>query len=633
MANFEETLSAVPTTTVGASPAIIDTSALAVAKLAEAFTGQFLDFKQKKAKQKKVDAEGKVLASLQSDILALGTAADQGSINLTEANVRARKRTQQALAQNPNLSKEIGKVFTQTRTSSGLSSGKTNSQLVQEERVRRSQDLIDRGWLASGATLDEADALFPVLKQQLQAEDSMKQHVAEVSAIQGDLSLNAAQRDAKLKTIGDKAKKDIRTVANSQYSRVVQEVNRLNRLVGTDDGSRQSVFEQLEVLEREIRENIPQVSRSFLDPKEVQAMMGGVFEPIDILKKRINENRTAKWANDNIESTRAIATEKAFQDPKFLLLHTFSRNIGEATVARYSTNVLYQNHMSDLAAGNGGKGTGDVGKEVKVLESQTIKEAAANKELSPEDNITLSNMIEGTIKDLVTDDAQGRISRPADLSAGIDMLSDTNVNRKVASGEIVLDDATLIRGQRIVQDTFISKLAPTIGPALNFQSNVFEGKAIGQVYNLAIENGVLTVKISPEGQALVEAHRKKIQDEAFEGPTRGTAGRLAVELQEVVAEVDGLQRVVAAANKSARAMATLSKTTKIEPFLQPLIEGLLGGEVEEEPVIDSKTQELIDTLPEEAAERFNSLDEEQKARILSMSPDEIRNIVSAFAPT
>lgn len=579
MANFEETLSVVPTTTVGASPAIIDTSALAVAKLAEAFTGGFLDFKQKEAKQESINAEGKVLSSLQSDILSLGTAADQGSITLTEANVRARQRTQQALAQNPGLSKDIGKIFSNTRTSAGLSAGKTNAQLIQAEKVRRTQDLVDRGWLASGATLEEADALFPVLQQQLKAEDSMKQHVAEVSAISSDLSLEAKVRDSKLDAINDKAKKDIRSVANAQYSRVTQEVNRLNRLAGSDEGSRRDVFEQLESLEREIRENIPQVSRSFLEPSEVQAMMGAVFEPISILKKRINENRTAKWAKDNIDSTTAVATEKALQDPKFLLLHTFSRNIGESTVSRYTANKLYQNHMSSLSIGNGGTGTKNVPSSVKNLESQTIKEAAASKDLSTDDNETLSNMIEGTIRDIVTDDAQGRINRPSDLSVGIDMLSDTNVNRKVASGEIVLDEATLERGQRIVQDTFLSQLAPAVRPTLGFQSNVFEGKALGQVYDLKIENGVLTVQISPEGQALIEVHRKKIQEEAFEGPTRGSAGRLAVELQEVNAEVEGLQRVVAAANKSARAMATLSKTTKVEPFLRPLIEGLLGAEL------------------------------------------------------
>ena len=130
MAEFDSTLNVVPTQTVGSSPVIIDTSALAVAKLAEAFTGQFFKEKAQAKKEEAGAAKDKVLNGVASFIQRAGAAANtRGGPSLSNSKLKVNNFLASTLAANPQLTTEIGKIASSNISSSGLGAGKSQAVL------------------------------------------------------------------------------------------------------------------------------------------------------------------------------------------------------------------------------------------------------------------------------------------------------------------------------------------------------------------------------------------------------------------------------------------------------------------------------------------------------------------------
>lgn len=626
MARFDVGLESVPTTTIGRAPAIVDTSSLAVTQLAGAFIGQYL-------KEKEQNASSRLMAGLQTDILKIGQAVERGERTLSQGNVMARQLTIEAITANPALSEGISELYTKTSKSAGLSAGKSEAQLRQEQFLEVRKDLADKGWLTANATEQEVSNQLKALQKYNQGVTELQDQQRQLTFTQGREELDANRKRAINEQIKDNARTSIRKVVNAQADRVRFHVNKWNQEL--TDGNRQQIFEQANALRSEILSSIPPREQLFLSDEEVSGMVGILLEPLDILKDRADKNMTAKWAQDRIDTTVALSTEDALRDPGVKKLSTWSRLVGEATLARLATNVTYARYMGPLLDGKGGKGTEGVPAEVSNSAVKSIIDAASTAPFNQQDkeiiNEGLQNSISGILKDIVTDEAQGRINKPSDVEIGMKLLSDPAVSQKIVSGEIVLDANAKERGKRVLQEEYINKLVPTTRSLLSEPlKGDLKGKTLGDLFSLEKENGVLTAKIKPEA---VSARAEELK-QANPGVALFNPEALAEKEIRAFGKTKDLNTLVTNMNRAARVMATLNSTDNVDPILDTLVIGTLGGTPEEEaePVANPKTQNLLEELGPDAKERFNSLSEENKQAILAMSPKQIQQLVSLLAP-
>ncbi len=612
MAEFNSDLNVVPTQTVGQSPVIVDTSSLAVAKLAEAFTGQFF--------AEKAQAKKRVLGEVASFIQRTGASANmKGGPSLSQAKLKVNTFLASTLANNPQLTAEIGKVASSNLSTSGLSAGKSQAVLRQEQEVAVKEELIRQGKISPLATEEDIVELVPALQKQNAAETELKRLAVQFETEQKNKkAINANTLDL--------MKTEVRKIAVGEHERVSLIVKRLNEVTGDDVGSRKEAEGQLDALEAEIRGKVSGTAGSLFNQTEIDGMLSGVLSPINALRKRINENRSAKWANDQLTTMKATNDVDFYRDDDLGKVATLVRNLGPSAVAIFSINKASQKFIGEYLNGKGGKGTEGVTPDTKKAIQSTVKELSVKKDLDEQGKEDLANLVEGTLKDLVTDNAQGRVTSPKDLTQAIDILADPNLNKKVASGEIVLNPETVARGERVIQETFLSKLLPSIRKQMALPIKTIEGKPLGSLVDVKFENGVLTIDLTEEAKKT-----RSLRESVMAFSYKSSSGLNKKHIRDEEAALKDLRSLVASINKVAVAKATLDGTSKTEGIIKPLVESLLGGEVET-PKKDNRTEALINTLSPEAAERFNSLSTEQQTLISSMSPDEIRNIVSTFAP-
>ena len=641
MATFDSTLNVVPTQTTATSPAIIDTSALAVAKLAESFTGQFLQFKDKEKKDAALDAKNKVLSDVAVGITKLGTAAESGQITLTQARVQRGDLVAQAMTANPSLAAEITKISGSASTNVGLSTGKTQAQIAQDQKVALKKDMVEIGWVSPEASESEVNELAPKLQAKLQSQENLKVLGKELTVARSQIGLETEQEAAVTRKISDKMKNEVRTIAVSEHGRIAVEVQRLNRTTGTDTASVQSAVEQLDALEDQLRSSVSGTASAFLKQDDIDDILAGVLEPIAILKQRFNEGKASKWATFEINKSKSETDVEFLSDPINSRLSAFSRNIGQSVLATQIVENQANRYIAPLMAGKGGTGTQDVTPKTKQQSVELIKEGARQDTLKQEDQDSLSKLVSGTLKDVVTDDAQGRVNSPKDIATTIEMLADPAVNKKVASGEIVLGIDELQRAEAVIRDQYLGKLVPVTNQVLNTPSP-FEGQqSIGEAFDFNIENGVLVVNFTPEAkEQIAKANVLRRESKPFPASERTIlitdAAKLVIDVRN---SMNDMKQVVASANKAARAMATLNRSTKFEPILKSVLTGILGGEVKEkQPELpkkttpDPRTEELIKGLEPASLERFNKLKPEDQSRILSMSPNQIQQAAGLLAP-
>lgn len=637
MARFDVGLEATPTTTIGRGPAIIDTSALAVSQIAEAFAKQFVSEKFRQQESQKKDATSAALSGLQTDILKVGQAVESGEMNLSRGNIVTRQRLIEFITQNPSLSKEAGELYSATTKNAGLTAGKSEAQLRQEQFLSSRKDLADAGWVRQDASPDEVSKQLDKFQQNNRALKELQDAQRQLTFTAGREDLDASRKKAINEETKQVAKQSIRSLVNAQHSRVLAQVNQWNKELS--DGNRQQIFEQADALKREILAGIPSVPQTFLSREEVDSMIGVILSPIDVLKERSEKNMSAKWAQDRIDTTTTIAREDALQNPGMLKLHTFSKLVGEATLSRLSTNVIYQDYMSNLINDKGGKGTSDVPKQVLSDVKDTVISAANSKQLLSEEqervNTDMGSLISGVLKDAVTDSAQGNIQKPSDINHIMDMLSDPAVASKIVNGEVVLDDRARVKASNVVSAEYVSKLVPTTKKVLSepVPSGIpsIEGKSMGELYSLEVDlkSGALVATLKPEA---IEAHAQSLSKELPDVSIE-THRRVASNVLSNFSKSKDLKNLVTNINRSAKVMATLNREENPSSVIDSLVVGLLGGNpVEEVPKSNADTEALINTLPDEAKERFNSLEPDVQEELKQLSPDQIRGMVSLMAP-
>lgn len=637
MARFDVGLETQPTTTVGRAPAVVDTSALAVAQLAEAFAGQYFSEQAELKKQEKKDAASALVAGLQTDILKLGQSVESGEKTLSQGNVLARQLTIETITANPSLSSELSKVYVDSAKAAGLTAGKSEAQLRQEQFLENRKALSDGGWVASDAGEVEVNS-------QLKAFQKYRGAVRDLEDSQRMLRYTMSREELdtnRKRAISDQAKENarmsIRQIVNSQAARVRALASRWNKEL--TDGNRQDIFEQADALRREVLAGIPPRDQLFLSDEEVDAMVGVMLQPLDTLKERAEKNMTAKWAQDRIDTTVKLATEDALQNTGIKKLHVWSSLVGETTLSRLATNTVYANYMGTLLDGKGGAGTTNVPKSISKEVISSIIDGANAKPLTSEDaqsiNQGTENAVNGVLKDLITDDAQGRIVKPADVENGMRLLSDPAVSKKIISGEIKLDANTQNKARRIVQEEYINKLIPTTRAVLSEPAPsgiaAIEGKAMGNLVNLTSKNGVLSFEIKPE---VIEEHAKLLKKE-IPGVDIEQHRRAAERTFNSFSKIKDMKSLVTNINRAANVMSTLNRSSNTSESLDQLVGGLLNtgsSEPEQKVETNEKTKELIDGLPAQSRESFNSLPEETQMEILKMSPEQIQKVVSLLAP-
>ncbi len=639
MAKFDSTLNVVPTQTTASSPVVVDTSALAVAQLAEAFTGQFAAFKVKEKKQDAEDASNKVLAGVASGIQKLGAAAESGQITLSQARVQMTDLVSSTIVANTSLTEEISKIAASSRTSSGLGAGKSQAQLAQERQVDTKKAMVDIGWVSPDATDSEVNELVPKLQMKQQSQENLRVLSAELAAANADATLQGTKGAAVKAAIQDKMKTEVRTIAVAEHARISTEVQRLNRVTGTDSASRQDAVEQLDALEDSLRAGVSGAANAFLNQDEIDNMLSGVLQPISILRQRFNENRPAKWANDHIAGSKAKTDVEFFSDRGRQVLSSFSRNVGPSVVGTFFVEKTAEEFMGDLLIGKGGKGTEGVDPKTLIEADKLIETAAKKQDLNEEDQESLSNSVSGMLQNIVVDNALGRVNSPKDIAMVVNRLADPNVNQKVVSGELDLSLEDRQRGLAVIRDQYIDQLLPATNKILNLKSPIEGQQSIGESFDFNIENGVLVVNLNPESQEIFKkASTLAVQPKSLDKATFQEQSK-AISLRfDVNRALKDMKQVVASVNKAARASATLNKTSKFEPMLKDFMTGLLGGEVQEDtpkkaaPKANPETQKLINELTPEQQETFKKLSPEQVSFVSSLSPEAIQNLVSLSAP-
>lgn len=579
MPRFDVGLESQPTTTIGSAPAVVDTSSLAVAQLAEAFAGQYLSQQQKQKEQEQKDAASIALAGLQTQVLKLGEAAETGELSLSKANIKGRQRLVEFIVNNPSLSKEAGQLYSATAKTAGLTAGKSDAQLRQEQFVQTRDQMVQQGWVSADATPQQVELMLPSLQKYNRSRQELVDLQKQLTFATGKEALDAGRVRAINEQAKQKAMQSLRSLANAQHSRVIGLVSQWNQQL--TDGNRQQIFEQADALKRELLAAMPSVPQSFLSRDEVENIMNTVISPIDILKERADKNMTVKWAQDRIDSTVAISTEDALARKGLLKLHTWSRLVGEATLGRLNQNVEYQNYMGDLHALKGGKGTQDVSKATLQEAVQSAIDSASTKPLTSQDQEILNegtqNSIEGILQDVVTDDAQGRINKPNDIDHVMKLMSDPAITKKILDGTVALSDNTKQKVTRVVQDEYINKLVPATKDV--FTSNLgtapFEKERVSDIVNLEKVNGVLTVTVKPE--AIERREKMRVAESPFFETKEGAKLNAPRDIEKME-KIKDLRNLVANINRSARVMATLNKEQDTSKVLDTLFLGLVGGE-------------------------------------------------------
>ena len=403
-----------------------------------------------------------VLAGLQSDIMLIADAVDQGRMKVPEARSRLRALNAQYVADNPGIIDDINTLQAKLTSNAGLAQISVTGNEDYQRQQKLVDDAVNGGWQAPGMSEDTA------VSNMLNA----KRDVESLAAFKRSIEYKQATRQEITEEDKWKATQTLKSFVNNSYPWVVSQVEQARALI--DNGGDAGVIIQ------QLKDNIGQQTAQigFLRTVGGDVNTDYMLAGVDKLISNFEDYATGKTTTEvyNARSAAIEAQNKAtlMADPKLGPLISASNLIGNSNpqlIVGMSTEVsriFGQN--ATLSVDDKGNIKTDAGKPADVLgdsaeirqyfniltDGMTKSATSPTPEVNKEVATQLTNLLRGV------DAYSMSVNDARDFKSIIEFFANPTVGKFAEANKAVIPKGVQDKASAIIQAQYENVLLPLV---------------------------------------------------------------------------------------------------------------------------------------------------------------------------